>query len=262
MTTECTTDASVDSVLSILRDSQHRLADAVASLDETGALQQSYDDDWSIAQVLSHLGSQTEVHELIFDAMTTGGSTPGIEQMQPIWDRWNAKTPLEQVRDSIEADRRYLTRVESLTADGRDYSLDVFGRERSLANVVAMRVAEHAMHTWDVVVVLEPNATVQASAIETLLAWVAEFAGYVGKAPDPLRVLVRTQEPDREFVLGIGPDGGRISAADDVPVDGSLSLSAEAFVRLVYGRLDADHRPPVAAEGVELETLIAAFPGF
>jgi hypothetical protein len=38
--------------------------------------------------------------------------------------------------------------------------------------------------------------------------------------------------------------------------------TAEAFIRLVYGRLDADHTPrSVRADGVDLGTLRATFPG-
>ena len=45
----------------------------------------------------------------------------------------------------------------------------------------------------------------------------------------------------------------------DLPV---LRLRGAAFVRLVYGRLDADHTPAsVVAEGVDLDDLRKAFPG-
>jgi hypothetical protein len=38
-------------------------------------------------------------------------------------------------------------------------------------------------------------------------------------------------------------------------------LPAEAFVRLVYGRLDPDHTPPVETGGDELDALRKVFPG-
>ena len=41
-----------------------------------------------------------------------------------------------------------------------------------------------------------------------------------------------------------------------------LSLPAEAFIRLVYGRLDPDHTPAsVDARGVDLDLLRRTFPG-
>jgi len=39
-------------------------------------------------------------------------------------------------------------------------------------------------------------------------------------------------------------------------------IAAEAFVRLIYGRLDAAHTPPVENVGVELDELRQIFPGF
>ena len=40
-----------------------------------------------------------------------------------------------------------------------------------------------------------------------------------------------------------------------------LRLSAEAFLRLVYGRLGPAHTPPVEAGGVDLDELRQLFPG-
>ena len=41
-----------------------------------------------------------------------------------------------------------------------------------------------------------------------------------------------------------------------------LRLPAEAFVRLLYGRLDPDHTPPAESTGVDLDELRPIFPGF
>jgi len=40
-----------------------------------------------------------------------------------------------------------------------------------------------------------------------------------------------------------------------------VELPAEAFVRLVYGRLDPDHTPPFHGEATALDQLRHAFPG-
>ena len=55
-----------------------------------------------------------------------------------------------------------------------------------------------------------------------------------------------------------------IDPADpDDSYDGSVDLPAEAFLRLVYGRLDPDHTPAVAESGTRgLADLRAVFPGF
>ncbi len=41
-----------------------------------------------------------------------------------------------------------------------------------------------------------------------------------------------------------------------------LRLPAEAFVRLVYGRMDEAHTPAVESAGVELDELRQIFPGY
>src|ERR1700685_2728392 len=45
----------------------------------------SYAGEWSIAQVLSHLGSQAEIFGLFLEAGLTGHDPPGMEQVRPIW---------------------------------------------------------------------------------------------------------------------------------------------------------------------------------
>jgi hypothetical protein len=39
-------------------------------------------------------------------------------------------------------------------------------------------------------------------------------------------------------------------------------MPAEAFIRLLYGRLDPAHTPPVESTGVDLDELRQLFPGF
>lgn len=263
MTTDCTTDHRVDTLIDLLRESQARLADTVGALDLEAVRTDSYDDDWSIAQVLSHLGSQTQIYGRIMDAAVEGNEAPGNDVFQPIWDAWNAKDPLAQVRDALAADAAFLERLVSMPTQTRESVLiEVFGAPRTLEALLAMRLAEHVVHTWDVVVAIDPSATLQTSAVDTVLTQVLQFLGFMGRTDHPRSVLVRTSAPDREFVLSIGPDGGAIS--DDVTrsTDGTLELAAEAFVRLLYGRLDPDHRPAIAAAGVAVDDLTPAFPGF
>ncbi len=50
--------------------------------------------------------------------------------------------------------------------------------------------------------------------------------------------------------------------AEGTAYDGHLTLPAEAFLRLVYGRLDAAHAPAVERSGERgLDDLRTAFPG-
>lgn len=61
---------------------------------------------------------------------------------------WDPKTPGDQVRDAVAADASLLDRVESLSEDEREqWRADVFGSERSLADLLRLRLGEIALHT-------------------------------------------------------------------------------------------------------------------
>ena len=89
-------------------------------------------------------------------------------------------------------------------------------------------------------------------------------AGWSGQKNDEeISVEVRTTDPERAFHLDLGPGGvGLAPSSDDTAASAELRLPAEAFVRLVYGRLDAEHTPDdVSVEGVDLDLLRRTFPG-
>jgi uncharacterized protein (TIGR03083 family) len=250
--------------LAALRHSHEQLAQLAAALASDGLTGPSYCSDWTIAQVFSHLGSQAEIFDLFVTVGLTGGDAPGPGDFAPIWDAWNARTPAAQVADSVTANDALLRRLESLDADElASFKLAAFGRELDAVGVLRMRLSEHAVHAWDVAVALDPEATVQADAAALLVDGLGDIVARAGKPTEqPLRLEVHTSGPERRFVLVA--DGVRLEPASDEPTDGSLHLPAEALVRLVYGRLDADHAGGVELGGAPLgiDDVRAIFPGF
>jgi uncharacterized protein (TIGR03083 family) len=258
-------EPQVDELLTELRRSHDRLVAAVAGLSDEQVAAPSYADEWSIAQVASHLGSGAEIFALFLDAGLRPVPAPGAEEFQPVWSRWNAKSASEQSRDAVAVDGEFLRAVEALTpAERADWQLDMFGNRTSLAGLLRMRLGEHLLHTWDIAVALDPAATVADAGAALILANLPGLAGRAGKTmPNPRAVHVMT--PHRNFVLEPTEDGVRLEPAHSEPgkVAARLRLPAEAFVRLVYGRLDAEHTPAsVEAEGVDLADLRETFPGF
>ena len=63
--------------ITALRASHDRLASMTRSLDVEELNGPSYDSEWTIAQVLSHLGSQAEIFSLFLDAGLEGADPPG-----------------------------------------------------------------------------------------------------------------------------------------------------------------------------------------
>jgi uncharacterized protein (TIGR03083 family) len=259
-------DATSADWLAAVRRSHQHLATLVEPLDDDAVEAQSYDSEWSIAQVLSHLGSGAEIFTLLVDAGVDGTPPPGMEAFQPIWAEWNAKSPQEQARDAIRADAAFVDRLDSLDDAQREgWSMELFGSEQSLADLLRMRLGEHAVHTWDVAVALDPAATVQPQAVELLIDNIDQTVARGGKAPEqPIDISVNTEAPSRSFRLS---SGEALSLTPQEPGaetggDATVQLPAEALIRLVYGRLDPDHTPPISADGIEVDDLRGIFPGF
>lgn len=245
-----------------LRASHDRLAGIVAGLDGDGLRAQSYDTEWSVADVLSHLGSGAEIFSRYVDAGVTGGDPPAPEEFKPIWEAWNARSPEDQAARSVAANEALVTLIESLTPEQRaGFQVTMFGRMPvDLAGVLGLRLSEHALHSWDIAVTLDPAARVAPDAVDLLVDRLPQIAGFTAKqAPAPVAVAVSTAGPERAFTLDTGGVTLAPAGPGDVPA-ASLALPAEAFLRLVYGRLDDEQ--DLRASGVTLRELKSVFPGF
>jgi uncharacterized protein (TIGR03083 family) len=248
--------------LSALRTSQDILTAAVEPLGAEQLEQPSYDSEWSIAQVLSHVGSQAEIFGLLLDAGLSGGDPPGQADFAPIWGRWDARRPQAQADEGLAVNRALIERFGSLDAAQRDrFHLEAWGMDLDLAGLLRLRAGEHAVHTWDVVVALDPTATVAPDAVELLLGTLGPTAARAKPDGTKRRIHVLTTGPERHFTLETG-DSVKLVDFEPDDYEAELELPAEAFLRLIYGRLDQAHTPPVKARGVDLDELRAVFPGF
>jgi uncharacterized protein (TIGR03083 family) len=246
-----------------LRHSHNRLRALAEPLTADQLQQRSYAREWSIAQVLSHIGSQSEVFGLFLDAGLNGEDPPGRDAFPPIWDAWNTRSPQAQAADAVVADEALVERIESLdTGQQQRFRLELFGMDLDMAGLLRMRLGEHAIHTWDVAVALDPAAMVAPGAVALLVDTLGHLAARSGK-PDGtrLRLHVSATSPERHFTLESG-DTVTLAPSQDEESLPELRLPAEALVRLVYGRLDPAHTPAVEARGVDLDELRRIFPGF
>jgi len=242
----------------------HETLQAVAGPLDAGQLERrSYASQWSIAQVLSHLGSQAEIFDLLLDAGLAGQDPPGQDAFPSIWEAWNAKSPADQAADALQADQAVTVRLESLDDAQRErLRLHAFGTDLDTTGLARVRLAEHAIHTWDIAVALDPAATVAPDAVALLVDTLGQLAAWTAKPRGQRRMLrVSTSSPVRHYMLDIG-ETVTIMPAEGDGIRPELALPAEAFVRLVYGRLDPAHTPPVEATRVDLDELRQVFPGF
>ena len=248
--------------VSAVRESHARFSALVAALPAEQLTAPSYASEWSIAQVASHLGSQAEIFGLFLDAGLGDGVAPGGEAFQQIWARWDAMKPSDQVTSSVAANDQFVARLEETAQSGGPFSLDLFGSRQDLEGLARMRLSEHALHTWDVAVALDPEATVSADAVALIVDGLAPVAGRAGRAVDGADpVIVATTDPAARYEVTLSPEVG-IAASDTDASTGDLHLTAEAWVRLVYGRLDPASTPSEVRGDSRIDTLRAAFPGF
>ncbi|HWF22952.1 MAG TPA: maleylpyruvate isomerase N-terminal domain-containing protein, partial [Acidimicrobiales bacterium] len=111
-----------------VRRSHDRVAAQVRALSPADLGARSYSAEWTIADVLSHLGSQAEIFSLFVDAGLGGGDAPDQSAFQPVWDSWNSRAPGDQAAESVIANERLVSRLENLEEDAlRSFRLDMFG---------------------------------------------------------------------------------------------------------------------------------------
>ena len=249
------------SQLDALRSSVQHLRDLVAPLDASQLEAPAYPREWTIADVLSHIGSGAVIMQRRLDDALADRPTP--DDFAPsVWDEWNAKEPRAKADDALFADRSLLERLDGLTgAERAGFRFAMGPITVDFDGFVGLRLNEHALHTWDLEVALDPDSRVQADATELVVDNLGLIARYTAKPTGTVgTVTVQTTDPTRRFAFDLGADAVAMTPGDrGGRVD--LELPAEALVRLIYGRLDAAHTPPTEGDPQLLEELRRAFPG-
>lgn len=227
--------------------------------------------EWTVAQVLSHLGSGAEIARAGLEAALAGGPAPDQSFNESVWDRWNGMTPREQADGFLTSDAALVAGYAGLddaTRDGVRFTLAFLPEPVGLDVVTAMRLNESALHAWDVAVADDPTMAVNRAAVPVLVdAYTGPLSfliGFIARGVEPGGVLaVHTVEPERQLTLRVGGQVSVHPSAPDKP-EGTVTLPGEALLRLLTGRLGPDHTPDaVTVTGsMDLAALRAVFPGF
>jgi uncharacterized protein (TIGR03083 family) len=251
----------MDNPLPPLGASVQRLRELVRGFDVDQLEAPSYAADWTVADVLSHLGSGAVLMSRRLEAALAGESLPD-DIAQPVWDEWNAKSPQAQADDALAEDERLGKAFEAVgDADRRRIEFPFGPMSVSFETAAALRLNEHALHTWDIEVMSDGAAGLPADATAVIIDNLGLIARFAAKPTgDEREVRVRTRDPVRHFTVRLTPESAQLLEGDG-GVEPDLELPAEAFCRLVYGRLDPDHSPAVPANGEVLDLLRRVFPG-
>jgi len=261
---------NADVVIAALRSGYDGLAGQVSGFSDDDLARPSGAAEWDISQVLSHLGSGAEIGQAAIQAALDGEPNPGPGFSQTVWDKWNAMTRRERADGFLAANRALLALLDSLDAATRDtlrIDMGFLPAPADVATAARLRLNEFTLHSWDVRIAFDEHATLPADATAALLHGEPSLIGWIGKT-DPLNgqqavITVTTTEPASVFALRLRTP---VSVDFDLPgqPDGTLALPAEAWLRLVAGRLAPRYTPAsVATAGAaDLDLLRQVFPGY
>lgn len=252
---------TVDVHLEALRSSADLLRELVTPLGDDQLALPGYPEKWTIADVLSHIGSGAVILQRRLDDALAGQPTPD-DSAQGVWDAWNAKPDRAKADDALIADHRLLEHLDALTdAERRRFRFAMGPMTFDLAGFVGLRLNEHAFHTWDVQVALDPAAVLAPESAALVVDNLDLIARYTAKPTGTTRTIaIHTTDPTRDFTLALEPETVTMTpGAGGRPPD--LTLPAEAFARLLYGRLDPRHTPAVDGDSTVLDELRPVFPG-
>jgi uncharacterized protein (TIGR03083 family) len=287
---------AADRAIAALRTGHDDLASSVVTMTPEDLGRRSGADEWTVAQVLSHLGSGAEINLATLRRSLERGAEAEPDANQRVWDRWNAMSPPDQAAGFLQANAALLDAYEALDEQTRETAridLGFLPQPVDVATAARFRLNEFALHAWDIRVATDPSATVAQDAAEQLLDMIPMTLGWIAK-PDVLdgrevAIAVRLTDIGRSYVLRLddratlydAPAGAADTTTDpasDAATDAeggtsrggggstgaTLELPAEAWLRLVTGRLRPDHTPAsVRVDGaITLDELRQVFPGF
>lgn len=253
----------VDDSIAELRAIHDRLTAQVAGLSADQLTAQSGAEDWTVADVLSHLGSGAEIGR--YPVVAAAGAPEDAPGNQEVWDRWNALPPADQAAAFVASEERLVATYEAFSPEQRDSAQVDFGflpNPVPLATALGMRLNEMALHGWDVEAGLDPSAALSDRSAELIARHHAEtmsfLFGFRGKPEGigPARVGIGG------YTIVITDGLGFEAGEDDTTAtfDGPL----EAAIRLMAGRLKPEYTPAgVGVTGdMTLDELRKAFPGY
>jgi uncharacterized protein (TIGR03083 family) len=224
--------------------------------------------EWTVAAVLSHLGSGAEITLAGLETALGARQAPGEGFNQSVWDRWDAMSPGEQREGFVEQDAVLVGAFEALDEPQRE-SLELrvgfLPAPLSVATFSGMRLSELTQHGWDVRVIADPaaglapeSAQVLAELFSSDLGFLLGFVAKPDLAPDPVRLEILGSG----YGLSIG-DSVTLLAPMEQP-SATFAGPLEAAIRLIAGRLRPEHTPAdVTVTGnITLDVLRTVFPGF
>jgi uncharacterized protein (TIGR03083 family) len=256
----------VDASIAALRANHDQLAELLQEISPEQLTGPSGAEEWTVADVLSHLGSGAELSRRTLEVGIGDGPVPEADN-QAVWDRWNALPPADQASGFLEQNNALVQRLEGLGAEQKEalrLDLGFLPEPVTLATYLGMRLNEAAAHSWDARVGLQPDAVIDDDSARLLLqhfsgglGFLLGFTGKPGELTEPVTLAADG------FGLALGED---VTVLAGTPEDATATFNGalESVLRLLSGRL----KPKYTPEGVDvtgnvtLDDLRQVFPGY
>jgi uncharacterized protein (TIGR03083 family) len=257
-----------DRTIAALRSGHDHLAALVPAFSEAQLTGPSGAAEWTVADVLSHLGSGAEITLAGFRSAVDGTPAPAGNFNESVWDRWNALSPQDQATGWLASDEALIAALEALSPEQRatlQIDIGFLPAPLPVAAYAGMRLNEATLHGWDVDVALDPAAVLPEVAAVLLAEQFSDalsfLAGFIGKAERLDKpAVVEIQGSGFGFVIA---EGVLLTSAVTNPT-ATFTGALEAAIRLFTGRLTAQYTPAgVEVIGnVTLDDLRHVFPGY
>ncbi len=220
--------------------------------------------------MLSHLGSGAEITLAGLEAALTGADGRGPDFNQSVWDRWNAKSPAEQAADFVTANEALVSRYETSTRRPASRCASTWASCPQPVDLAT--AAGHAAQRVRPAQLGRPGRLrpgrdrCRATRPRCCSTGPALMFGFLGHADALERragtLAVHLSEPDRALRRR-DRRRDRARPTSRARPDGVLTAPAEAWLRLIAGRLGPEYTPAsvtVTGDLVSLADLRAGLP--
>lgn len=254
--------------ISALRAEHDALISLVDKLEPSDLERPSHATGWTVAKVLSHLGSGAEINASNLRAALGVGERIPQATYPELWARWDAASSLEQCERFRHSHDELVMRFEKLQSSDPDILIQTMMGDLPAQILAGIRLREAALHRWDIAVAFDERARLLTTSVPLLIDQLPEMISKLARSTDPSqreldRIAIEAVDTDRSLVLTLR-DPVTVELTKDQSPKAGVRLPGEAVVRLLYGRLPdrdvrqvADERPA----GL-LQKLRGVFQGF
>jgi uncharacterized protein (TIGR03083 family) len=232
----------------------------------------TYCTEWDLAKLVSHLSSAARIHRQAL--LTALAGEPPLDQAgrQEIWNHFDSLDPGQLYPAFQAANRQYLEYLDLLSPESGTRLIATFAGDIPVADFALFRLSELTLHSWDARVAFDPPTRLLPASASAALSPVLSILDRRSNSAARARLagasfgISLTAPSARQLTLTVA-EAVAWQEQPAVSPTASLTLSAEAFLRLCAGRL------PLAAAESDGDVLIhgdhdralqlnALFPGF